>query len=246
MPATDGVRDPACPAATNMLVTRPLRATLTVPARSTKSLSDLGIPQAQWPVLTMPDLPTNQDACEGATFTLLYLGTATAATRSLAPTWTALVSSPDPSSLGHAVLLTAIVTTSSGQGAPAGSISFYSGSPSGSHALLDTSSLKSGARATWSTSALGAGLDSLYAVYAGGTNFVASTSPVIFQIVITLRSIRAGTFDNAITASLASSPNVAPATTPIPAMSRSARSSCHGSPAAYDHDTSIGCTAVTS
>ena len=80
VPAKNGAPDPACPAAANLLVTRPLGATLAIPARSTKSLSDLGVPQAQWPVLTMPDLPTNQDACEGATFTLLYSGTATMGT----------------------------------------------------------------------------------------------------------------------------------------------------------------------
>ena len=73
VPTKNGVPDPGCPAGTNLLVTRPLGASLAVPALSTKSLSDLGVPQAQWPVLTMPDLPTNQDACEGATFTLALL-----------------------------------------------------------------------------------------------------------------------------------------------------------------------------
>ncbi len=115
VPAKDGEPDPACPAASNMLVTRPLEATLAVPALSARSLSDLGVPQARWPVLTMPDLPTNQDACEGATFTLQYSGTATMGAPSPVPTWTALVSSPDPSALGRAVRLTARVATSSGR-----------------------------------------------------------------------------------------------------------------------------------
>ena len=90
VPAKDGVPDPACPATANLLVTRPLGTTLTVPARSAKSLSDLGVPQPEWPVLTMPDLPTNQDACEGAIFTLLYSGSATIAPLSLSrpgPSW---------------------------------------------------------------------------------------------------------------------------------------------------------------
>ncbi len=113
VPARNGVPDPACPAVTNLLVTRPLGATLTVPALSTKSLSDLGVPQARWPVLTMPNLPTNQDACEGATFSLLYSGTARMGTSSPVQTWTVLVSSPDPSALGHFVTLTAIVAKSS-------------------------------------------------------------------------------------------------------------------------------------
>jgi hypothetical protein len=65
-----------CSGTVNLLVTQPLRATFPVPAGSTKSLSDLGVPRDDWPVLTMPDLPTNQGACEGATFGLIYLGRA--------------------------------------------------------------------------------------------------------------------------------------------------------------------------
>lgn len=77
VPTKDGLPDPGCPGTVNLLVTRALGTTVVVPARSTESLSDLGVPQDKWPVLTMPDLPTNQDACEGATFTVLYSGTAT-------------------------------------------------------------------------------------------------------------------------------------------------------------------------
>jgi len=65
-----------CRGSVNLLVTQPLRATLAVPADSTKSLSQLGVLRGKWPVLTMPDLPVNQDACEGATLTLVYHGTA--------------------------------------------------------------------------------------------------------------------------------------------------------------------------
>ena len=245
VPAKNGAPDPSCPAATNMLVTRPLAATLAVPARSTKSLSDLGVPQAQWPVLTMPDLPTNQDACEGATFTLLYSGTAIMGTASPAATWTVVVSSPDPSTLGHAVTLTAMVTTASRPGTPTGQVSFYSGSPRGQHALLGMSSLNASARATWAISGLGSGSHSLYAVYAGGTNFASSASPVIFQLVIAPHS-SAGTLENSIAAIPAVSPGAARPNIPTPAMSWGLRSSWCGTPAAYDHDTSMGCTAVAS
>ncbi len=112
VPTKDGVPDPACLATSNLLVTRSLGTTVTVPAGSTKSLSDLDVPAAQWPVLTMPDLPINQDACEGATFTLTYSCTATMGTLSPIQTWALLVSSPDPSALGRAVTLTAIVAKS--------------------------------------------------------------------------------------------------------------------------------------
>lgn len=49
---------------------------LTIPASSTRSLSELGIPPAGWPQISLLDLPTNQDGCQGALFTLAYQGAA--------------------------------------------------------------------------------------------------------------------------------------------------------------------------
>ena len=66
-----------CPVSPNFTVTQGLTATVTVPANSTKSLSDLGIAQSNWPVVTMVDTHANQDACEGAALTLHYSGSAT-------------------------------------------------------------------------------------------------------------------------------------------------------------------------
>lgn len=77
VPTKDGKPDPACPGMANLLVTKHLGTVVTVPARSTNLLSELEVPQQDWPQLTMPDLPVNQDACEGAVFTLDYWGTAT-------------------------------------------------------------------------------------------------------------------------------------------------------------------------
>jgi hypothetical protein len=51
---------------------------LTVPASSTRSLADLGVPAAQWPQISLLDLQTNQDGCRAASVTLAYSGTATA------------------------------------------------------------------------------------------------------------------------------------------------------------------------
>jgi hypothetical protein len=48
----------------------------TLPANSTKTLSDLGVAQSQWPTLGMLDTPTNQDGCKGASLTLSYSGSA--------------------------------------------------------------------------------------------------------------------------------------------------------------------------
>ena len=52
---------------------------LTVPASSTRSLAELGVPTAQWPQISIIDLPTNQDGCRGASLTLAYGGMATGA-----------------------------------------------------------------------------------------------------------------------------------------------------------------------
>ena len=49
---------------------------ITIPAGATESLSDLSVAQADWPVLTMTDVATNQDNCSGATLNLGFAGTA--------------------------------------------------------------------------------------------------------------------------------------------------------------------------
>jgi hypothetical protein len=49
---------------------------LTVPASSTRSLAQLGVPVAQWPQISIIDRPTNQDGCKGASLTLAYGGAA--------------------------------------------------------------------------------------------------------------------------------------------------------------------------
>jgi hypothetical protein len=65
-----------CSGVQNLLVTRGFTGPVTVPRLATKSLSDLGVPLGQWPILTMPNLSTNQDACRGATFTFSFSGSA--------------------------------------------------------------------------------------------------------------------------------------------------------------------------
>ncbi len=111
-------------------------------------------------------------------------------------TTTALTSSPNPSLLGESVTLSATVTKSSGSGTPSGTVSFYLGTPSGTHSLLGTGTLNSSGKATFTTTSLPAGTDSLYAVYGGGGSFAASTSPVISQVVIGPPSICSGSYSN--------------------------------------------------
>ncbi len=71
-----GTSLPRCPAAANYAVTQlaPSAYPLSVPARSTRSLSELGVPVAARPTVRMLALATSQDACRGARVSLSYTG----------------------------------------------------------------------------------------------------------------------------------------------------------------------------
>jgi hypothetical protein len=45
---------------------------LTVPAGGSESLSQLSVPTNQWPEISLADLPTDQDGCQGASLSLAY------------------------------------------------------------------------------------------------------------------------------------------------------------------------------
>jgi hypothetical protein len=53
---------------------RQFSGTVTVPANSTKTLSQLGVVSAAMPMLTFVDKPVNQDICKGVTIGLAYTG----------------------------------------------------------------------------------------------------------------------------------------------------------------------------
>jgi hypothetical protein len=73
-----GHANPDCVGPDNIGVTQAsFTPPITVPRNSTRSLSDLGVPPAQWPQIAMRNLATNQDACKGTTFNFTYTGTAT-------------------------------------------------------------------------------------------------------------------------------------------------------------------------
>ena len=92
-----------------------------------------------------------------------------------------LTSSPNPSTFGQSVTLRATVVPSTG---PTGSVTFYLGTPTGSHTALKSGvALGSGNVATYSTAGLPPGSDSLYAVYSGDTTYPGATSAVITQQV---------------------------------------------------------------
>jgi hypothetical protein len=92
-------------------------------------------------------------------------------------TTTVLSASPDPATLGQSVTLTAIVTSAGGM--PAGSISFQDGTT-----LLGTATLNPSGVATLATAMFSPGSQSITAVYAGNSNFTASTSPPMNEMVV--------------------------------------------------------------
>jgi hypothetical protein len=64
---------PGC-ASSNFTITQGLTTSVTIPARQSMpvSLSTLGVPQADWPVIEMIETHKNQDVCENAKLTLTY------------------------------------------------------------------------------------------------------------------------------------------------------------------------------
>ena len=90
-----------------------------------------------------------------------------------------MVSSVNPSVFGQSVTFTATVSANApGSGTPTGTVTFKDGA-----ATLGTATLAGGS-ATFTTSALAAAIHSIAAVYAGDTNFTASTSPTLKQSVM--------------------------------------------------------------
>jgi hypothetical protein len=70
-----GTSQPGC-STSNFSVTQFSGAyPITVPANATRTLSQLGIAQAQRPKVTMLDLPVNQDICQNTGITLGFTGT---------------------------------------------------------------------------------------------------------------------------------------------------------------------------
>jgi large repetitive protein len=66
-----------CPIAGNFSIGQQLLVQVTVPANAINaSLSDLGVAQAKWPTLAMPNPPANQDGCKGAAVAITYTGNA--------------------------------------------------------------------------------------------------------------------------------------------------------------------------
>lgn len=72
--AVEGTNTTGCGPENYTVVAYSGPASLSVPANTTKTLSQLGVPRAQWPQLQMINLPVNQDVCKGAMVQLHYSG----------------------------------------------------------------------------------------------------------------------------------------------------------------------------
>jgi hypothetical protein len=94
-----------------------------------------------------------------------------------AVTSTALTSSPNPSTAGQAVTLTATVTSTT-SGTQTGTVTFFDGTTS-----LGTGSLSASGMATLQVTFQSAGTHSITAQYGGDGNFTGSTSPGVAQTV---------------------------------------------------------------
>jgi hypothetical protein len=108
-------------------------------------------------------------------------------------TTTSLTASPNPVATGQTLTLTAAVQGTGGT-APAGTVSFLSGST-----LLGTATVNSSGAATLTITTLAVGTYSLTAQYSGDATFLASTSAVV--------SVTVSSQATATTTSLTASPN---------------------------------------
>jgi Bacterial Ig-like domain (group 3)/Beta-propeller repeat len=95
----------------------------------------------------------------------------------LAATTIMLSSSPNPSTYGQAVTFTAVVTSDLGASPDGEPVSFMNGTT-----VLGMGTLNGGA-ASFTTSAMPVGTDYIKAVYSGNSNFAASTSKAMSQVV---------------------------------------------------------------
>jgi hypothetical protein len=150
----------------------------------------------------------------------------------LATTTTTLSSSLNPSTYGQELTFTAVVT--SGLGAPLDGepITFMKGTK-----VLGTGTL-SGGSASFTTSTLPAGTDYIKAVYSGDSNFAASTSKAVSQVV------SKATTTTALTSSLNPS-NVGQSVTFTATVTPQFSSTVKGSVTFYDGTTAVKTVALS-
>jgi hypothetical protein len=174
------VAPPGCPISNLNFSQTAFSGSLVVPGLSTNSVS---MP------ISLYDTDTNQDSCEGTTFSFTYSGSAQYT--EVYGTAAAVTSQPSSSNVGQSVVYTATVTASAGPdqdsvpSSPTGSVTFMDG-PSAICTLVPLSSAETtNSTATCSPLAYSSpGTHSITAVYSNSDgNFSGSTSPIYSQVV---------------------------------------------------------------
>ena len=197
--ANNASSDPSLPSGTVTFYSCPSASCASTTSLGTGTIGAGG--QATFFTSSLPAGTTYVEAVYGGASTNFSGSTSNVITQvvtsSAVATTTVLTASPNPSLFGSSVTLTAMVTKSSGSGTPTGTVSFYLGTPTGSHSLLGTGTLTAG-KASLVTSTLPVGTDSLYAIYSGDSNFATSTSLVISEVVIGPPSACTGSYANSI------------------------------------------------
>lgn len=139
--------------------------------------------------ISLYDTPSNQDACEGVTFTFTFTGSATYV--EAYDTVTDVVSSLNPSPAGEAVTYTATITAGAAVGqdpvpsSPTGTVSFLDGASAICSTVPVASATVETGTATCSPPAYaGAATHDITAVYTDSDgNFTDSTSTTLSQVV---------------------------------------------------------------
>ena len=140
-------------------------------------------------------------------------------------TGTALASSANPATLGTSVTFTATVTGASGT--PAGNVTFFDGA-----ATLGTGTLNGSGVATFVTGSLSVGSHAITASYGGNSNYAASPSPVVSQVIEPLTTLT--------TVASSTNPAVAGASITMTATVTSAFGTPGGNVTFFDQAVSIG------
>jgi hypothetical protein len=116
---------------------------------------------------------------------------------------TTVTASANPAVVGTTITFTASVqATAPGAGTPSGTVTFKDITT-----VLGTANLNSAGKATFTSSALAVGTHAITASYAGDTNFTASFSPNVSEVITA--SVRATLVSPATTSTARSSPVVA-------------------------------------
>ena len=196
----------ACPATNLDVGDTTFTGSFVVPAGATSTIP------APRPI-TLVNLPNvNQDACKNVTFTFTFSGIARvsdgAEPAAKIPTTIVLATAPSTVFVGQPVTITARVSrvdaaiASSGivdaLATPIGTVSIYSGTPTGARTLLGTRTLDASGAAVMRLTSLPAGTVSLHAVYSGTDLFATSTSPITVQAVIAPPPQCTGTYTTSI------------------------------------------------